>query len=59
MSTFCACMGPKPGHRFCPCRERQGFREPIHPIRDVYPRLLQLDPPKVDRGTVPAMHKVK
>lgn len=30
--NFCACMGPKPGHRYCPCREKNEGTEPIHAL---------------------------
>lgn len=33
----CACIGPHPGHRYCPCMERQGFREPIRVIETAPP----------------------
>lgn len=25
--SACACMGPRVGHRYCPCREKAGERE--------------------------------
>lgn len=52
MSCACACMGPRPGHRYCPCREKNEGGEPIHLIgHDVPPghwdnltRLLKIAP---------------
>lgn len=37
MTSACACIGPYPGHRYCPCMEQAGMREPIRVIEQPAP----------------------